>query len=247
MRDTGAGISGSVPGAGSPAKGDSDNSSIRRSRPARRGRVRREAAAERAAGTRTGGKDRRRSAGAPDDSRGVEQRLLIGARKVGLIDAARVVTTRGSEQAFGFPPGLERQLSAGSTDATHERKVFVAHLMFGHLYPRPASMGSGGSPGRMPSAAPLSGAAPPGHASRKAGGSKRAAYIPLIPRESKRWRSLYRGRAAVEREFGRLKNEWALLPLRVRGIERVRLHADLTILARGNKTVQGLREANARR
>jgi hypothetical protein len=37
---------------------------------------------------------------------------------------------------------------------------------------------------------------------------------------------------AVEREFGRLKNEWALTPLRVRGIERVRLHADLTILAK---------------
>jgi hypothetical protein len=36
----------------------------------------------------------------------------------------------------------------------------------------------------------------------------------------------------VEREFGRLKNEWALLPLRVRGLERVSLHADLTILAK---------------
>ncbi len=55
---------------------------------------------------------------------------------------------------------------------------------------------------------------------------------PLVPRESKRWKSLYRGRAAVEREFGRLKTEWALLPLRMRGIERVRLHADLTILAK---------------
>jgi len=55
---------------------------------------------------------------------------------------------------------------------------------------------------------------------------------PLVPRETKRWKSLYRGRASVEREFGRLKNEWALLPLRVRGIERVRLHADLTILAK---------------
>jgi hypothetical protein len=54
----------------------------------------------------------------------------------------------------------------------------------------------------------------------------------LVPRESKRWKSLYRGRAAVERELGRLKNEWALLPLRVRGIERVRLHADLTIVAK---------------
>jgi hypothetical protein len=36
----------------------------------------------------------------------------------------------------------------------------------------------------------------------------------------------------VEREFGRLKHDWALLPLRVRGLERVRLHADLTILAK---------------
>ena len=55
---------------------------------------------------------------------------------------------------------------------------------------------------------------------------------PLIPRESKRWRDLYRGRAAVEREFGRLKNEYGLAPLRVRGLERVALHADLTMLAR---------------
>ena len=57
-------------------------------------------------------------------------------------------------------------------------------------------------------------------------------HHPLIPRETPRWRKLYRGRAAVEREFGRLKNEWALPPLRVRGLERVRLHADLTILAK---------------
>ncbi len=54
----------------------------------------------------------------------------------------------------------------------------------------------------------------------------------LIPRETARWKGLYQGRAAVEREFGRLKHEWALLPLRARRIERVRLHADLTILSR---------------
>lgn len=54
---------------------------------------------------------------------------------------------------------------------------------------------------------------------------------PLIPRETPRWRKLYSRRAAVERQFGRLKNEWALLPLRVRGLDRVALHADLTILA----------------
>jgi Transposase DDE domain/Transposase domain (DUF772) len=55
---------------------------------------------------------------------------------------------------------------------------------------------------------------------------------PLIPYKSKRWNSAYRKRVAVEREFGRLKHEWGLGPLRVRGLERVRLHADLTILTK---------------
>jgi transposase len=55
---------------------------------------------------------------------------------------------------------------------------------------------------------------------------------PLIPRTTERSRKLYRSRGAVEREFGRLKHEWALLPLRVRGLERVQLHTDLTILAK---------------
>jgi transposase len=69
-----------------------------------------------------------------------------------------------------------------------------------------------------------------------------AAVIPLrrnsgvresgIPRKSDEWRSLYRRRSAVEREFGRLKHQYGLAMLRVRGIERVRLHADLTMLAR---------------
>jgi hypothetical protein len=53
----------------------------------------------------------------------------------------------------------------------------------------------------------------------------------LIPRETLRWKGLYRKRAAVERAFGRLKGDWALAPLRVRRIERVALHADLTVLA----------------
>jgi len=55
---------------------------------------------------------------------------------------------------------------------------------------------------------------------------------PLIPHKSKRWNSTYRKRVAVEREFGRLKHEWGLGPLRTRGLERVRLHADLTILTK---------------
>jgi hypothetical protein len=54
---------------------------------------------------------------------------------------------------------------------------------------------------------------------------------PLIPRETERWKGLYRGRASVERAFGRLKHEWGLGPLRVRRIERVQLHANLTILS----------------
>jgi len=61
---------------------------------------------------------------------------------------------------------------------------------------------------------------------------KASRHSPLIPRETKRFRSLYKGRASVEREFGRLKNEYGLAPLRVRGIERVALHADLVMLAR---------------
>jgi hypothetical protein len=58
--------------------------------------------------------------------------------------------------------------------------------------------------------------------------------IPLdrIPYGSGEWKRLYRGRSAVEREFGRLKNEYALTPLRTRGLDRVRLHADLVMIAR---------------
>jgi DDE family transposase len=58
--------------------------------------------------------------------------------------------------------------------------------------------------------------------------------IPLnpIPHGTDEWKRLYRGRSAVEREFGRLKHHYALAMLRVRGVERVRLHADLTILGR---------------
>jgi Transposase DDE domain/Transposase domain (DUF772) len=70
---------------------------------------------------------------------------------------------------------------------------------------------------------------------------------PLIPRETARSRKLYCGRGAVEREFGRLKHEWALLPLRVRGLERVRLHADLTILAKLSTTLERARAATAAR
>jgi hypothetical protein len=56
--------------------------------------------------------------------------------------------------------------------------------------------------------------------------------FPRIRRHSQRFKDLYRGRASVERCFGDLKNHVGLAPLRVRALERVQLHADLTMLAR---------------
>ena len=55
---------------------------------------------------------------------------------------------------------------------------------------------------------------------------------PLIPRGTRRFGQLYAGRASVEREFGRLKMDFCLTPLRVRGLAKVTLHADLVMLAR---------------
>jgi hypothetical protein len=73
---------------------------------------------------------------------------------------------------------------------------------------------------------------PTGECNPKSTWIKPSRRNPLIPRGTRRWKDLYRGRGAVEREFGRLKHEYGLTPLRVRGLERVQLHADLTMLAR---------------
>jgi hypothetical protein len=73
---------------------------------------------------------------------------------------------------------------------------------------------------------------PTGKCEPKSEWRKATRYNPLVPRTTKRWDELYRGRAAIEREFGRLKHEYGLAPLRIRGLERVQLHADLTMLAR---------------
>jgi hypothetical protein len=75
--------------------------------------------------------------GAPVPGLGSNQRLVDGARKVGLIDATRVLTTEGNERSFAFSPALEKQLAIGSTDVLHERKLFVAHILYGHLYGYP--------------------------------------------------------------------------------------------------------------
>ncbi len=57
-------------------------------------------------------------------------------------------------------------------------------------------------------------------------------FNPRIQRHTQRFRDLYRGRVNLEGEFGRLKHDYGLAPLRVRGLARVQLHADLTMLAR---------------
>lgn len=67
--------------------------------------------------------------------------------------------------------------------------------------------------------------------------SPRSVWLPYdrlhtaIPRSTARWGDLYRKRTSVERGFGRFKNESGGLPLRVRGLPRVSLHVDLTMLA----------------
>jgi hypothetical protein len=56
--------------------------------------------------------------------------------------------------------------------------------------------------------------------------------FPRIARHTQRFKDLYRGRVAVESEFGMLKHSYGLAPLRTRGLERVALHADIVMLAR---------------
>jgi Transposase DDE domain len=81
-----------------------------------------------------------------------------------------------------------------------------------------------------------------GHRSRRT-----VAAVPRIPRHTQRWRDLYRNRAAVEREFARLKNEYALAPLRVRRLERVALHTELTTLTRLSQALARVRQKPAAR
>lgn len=77
--------------------------------------------------------------GLSEEDLGVSDSLLRGARRVGLIDATRVQTTHAAEHSFVFSPMLERQLAVGSTEVTHQRKLFTAHILYGHRYGRPGT------------------------------------------------------------------------------------------------------------
>jgi hypothetical protein len=67
-------------------------------------------------------------------------------------------------------------------------------------------------------------------------------FNPRIQRHTDEYRYLYRRRVAVERKFGRLKHDYGLAPLRVRGLARVSLHADLVMLARLSLALSRARE-----
>ena len=64
--------------------------------------------------------------------------MVRAARHAGLLQTTRVLAG-DSERAFAFPPGLELTVGHGLTDATHERKLFVAHILNGHLYGHPST------------------------------------------------------------------------------------------------------------
>lgn len=63
-------------------------------------------------------------------------------------------------------------------------------------------------------------------------GTKGVRQSRFLPRDTDRWKTLYKGRGSVERIFSQLKGEWAMLPLKIRGLAKVALHVDLTVLAK---------------
>jgi hypothetical protein len=73
---------------------------------------------------------------------------------------------------------------------------------------------------------------PSGACSPKSVWIKASRRNPLLPRGTRRFGQTFAKRGCVERNFGLLKNEYGLTPLRTRGRERVALHADLVMLAR---------------
>ena len=77
--------------------------------------------------------------GISEDALGVSENLLRGARRVGLIDATRVQTATAKEASFVFSPTLENQLQRGGTEVTHERKLFTAHILYGHRFGKPGT------------------------------------------------------------------------------------------------------------
>ncbi len=97
---------------------------------------------------------------------------------------------------------------------------------------RRASMASGGSPDRTPSVVPRSGAALPGHASRKAGGSRRTAFTPWSPGSRSGGSPSTEAAPPSSASSGGSRTSGRCSRSACGGSSLVRLHADLTILAK---------------
>jgi hypothetical protein len=93
----------------------------------------------------------------------------------------------------------------------------------GEHKPRHASTASGRSRARTPSAA-SKWRCPSGECQPMSVWVKASRLHPLIPHGTERWKFFYRQRTSVERGFRRLKNDYGLLPLRVRRIMSTGFH-----------------------
>lgn len=72
------------------------------------------------------------------DQMGVTTPLLNTARKVGLIQAATVKSSSGGTKTYAFSPLLQAEDDQlNTTEALHLRKLFVAHILFGHEHAEP--------------------------------------------------------------------------------------------------------------
>ena len=151
-----------------------------------------------------------------------------------LIDASNArgfaVKTAIMDKVYDNEPIHTGAWIAGSFRSRHFARLPLSSVATASC-PR-ASTGSGPSRAPTSSARLRSGDAPRASARPASLWVKTDRLHPRFPRTTERSRKLYCSRGAVEREFRRVKREWAMLPLRVRGLDRVRLHADLTLLAR---------------
>jgi Transposase DDE domain len=127
--------------------------------------------------------------------------------------AAAIEPTKAGAQSLSRPWWLERSVGASRLSANHPARQSPARRA-SRLHNRTGD--ECGERGVTP-IIPI----------RK---GRRAPLSP-IPHGTDEWKTLYRRRSAVEREFGRLKNFYGLT-LRTRGLRRAQLHADLVMLAR---------------
>ena len=66
--------------------------------------------------------------------------VLSGARKVGLVQAATVKSSQGRTRTYVFSPLMQAADDGlATTEALHLRKLFVAHILFGHEQAAPGA------------------------------------------------------------------------------------------------------------